>query len=122
MLHNILRKMMHYYTSWAAILHLMYYCGLIDSTYYIALFVFFGGLFVEYIYPANMFNVNNKLIALFFSFVFHLLPFLIIKKENAKICYLFASLLCYFLFFKFEIKKIFEIYWNPQKYIFGDDF
>lgn len=111
-------KILHYYSTYAIILHLMYYCGLIDSTYYIAVFTFFGSLFLEYIYPAYMFNVTNKFNIFLFGILIHLIPFLIIPKENAKMSYLVVSLICYLLFLQFDIDNIIKLYNNPEKYIF----
>ena len=96
-----LHRIFSYYTVWSYILHILYKLNIIDSTYFVALFVFIFGNSIG----IKSYYIDKKLpfewfISLLLS---HTLPFFIMNFDKTQNNVLMYSLILYILIFRQNI-------------------
>ena len=103
-------RIFDFYTTWAVILHFLYFAGIIKSTKLIAYVVFIIGTFV---------TITNEIPfpTVIFVHISHILPLILIKDNTLNFDILFISLLFYVLYI--YPKRLRCIYSDMYKYRMG---
>jgi hypothetical protein len=104
-------RLLHFYSIWGIILHVLFFMNIIGNTFPIALFILVGSQILLFIYPAY---INNIKINWFYECILHYAPVLLIKSDFSNMKYLYISALLYTIIFNF---KIIQIYKNPTQYM-----
>lgn len=104
-------RLLHFYSIWGVILHVLFFMNIIGNTFPIALFILIGSQLLLFIYPAY---INTIKINWVYEFILHYAPVLLIKPDFSNMKYLYITALLYTIIFNF---KIIEIYKNPIQYM-----
>lgn len=131
---NIILNFTYFFTMWTLFMHFLFYIGAIKTTYLIACFVLFFSIIIKYIYPGYIFVISKKVryIEIIIDILCHWLPFIILfyytrihrydkKFSNPfsfdKFCMLLFVFILYLIYCDFNFKRIYNIYYNPEKFI-----
>lgn len=119
---NIFYKFLCFYTSWAFIVHILYFFKLIKNTFIIALYTLIMSIFFSHIYP-NYYTKYKKYkniikYILISDIIFHYLPVFVIPIDFNNMDYFYILTIVYIILFNV---MIFKIYRDPYYYIYGHE-
>lgn len=104
-------RLLHFYSIWGLIFHILFFMNIIGNTFPIALFILIGSQILLFIYPAYIKTIT---INWFYEFILHYAPVMLLKPDFSNMKYLYFSALIYTIIFNV---KIIDIYKDPLRYL-----